>query len=82
MKALHRAAAIRAYRTLATGLGGSAVTTAITGAVVALAGTDQEAVSAALLAAGASLLTTVVSAFGSFWRAVAQGLPEAPKTDE
>lgn len=69
MKALHKAAAIRAYRTLATGLGGSAVTTAL----VALFTDGQSAA----LAAGVALGTTVVSAFGSFWNGVANGLPEA-----
>lgn len=77
MKALHEAALIRAYRTLATGLGGSAVTTALTGAIAAAAGTGDDAVKVALFAAGASIATTVVSAVGSFWRGVAKGLPEA-----
>ncbi|MCR6649693.1 MAG: hypothetical protein NVV70_16740 [Cellulomonas sp.] len=69
MKALHKAAAIRAYRTLATGLGGSAVTTA----AVALL-TDGKS---ALLAAGVAVGTVVVSAAASFWNGVANGLPEA-----
>lgn len=69
MKQLHRAAARRAYRTLAQGLGSTAVVTAI----AALA-TDGKA---ALPVAGIALANAVVTAFGSFWQGVAQGLPEA-----
>lgn len=71
MKALHRAAAIRAYRTFATGLGGSAVTTAL----IALL-TDP---GTAKVGAVAALGATLISAFGSFWQGVAKGLPEAPE---
>lgn len=68
MKALHRAAAIRAYRTLATGLGGSAVSVA----AVALITDGRAAVPAAV----AALSTVGVSALASFWTGVARGLPE------
>lgn len=74
MKALHRAAARRAYRTLAQGLGGSAVTGAL-----AAAFTDPTTAKVAIISA---LGTTVVAAFGSFWQGVAAGLPEAPKVVE
>lgn len=79
---LHRAALIRAYRTLAQGLGGSAVTTALAAVIAAAAGGEQT-LNVALLAAAASLGTTLQAAFGSFWQGVAQGLPEAdePLTD-
>lgn len=73
MKQLHRAAAVRAYRTLAQGLGGSAVVTAIAALV-----TDGRG---ALLAGGIAIGTVLATAFGSFWQGVAAGLPEAPKTD-
>ena len=69
MKNLHAAALKRAYRTLAQGLGGSAVTTAL----VALF-TDGET---AVAAAGIALGTVAVTAFASFWQGVAKGLPEA-----
>lgn len=68
MKKLHRAAAVRAYRTLATGLGGSAISTAL----VALATEGEGAIPAAV----GALTAVVLSAFGSFWRGVAAGLPE------
>lgn len=74
MKALHHAAAIRAYRTLAQGLGGSAVT----GALVAVF-TDPTTAKVAVIGA---LGATAVAAFGSFWQGVAAGLPEAPKVVE
>lgn len=77
MTALHKAAAKRAYRTLAQGLGGSAVTTALTAGVVAVA--EGDAGQAALVAAAVAVGTTVVTAFGSFWQGVAAGLPEEPK---
>lgn len=73
MKQLHRAAAVRAYRTLAQGLGGSAVVTAI-----AAIATDGRG---ALLAGGIAIGTVLATAFGSFWQGVAAGLPEAPKAD-
>lgn len=76
MRSLHTAALRRAYRTLAQGLGGSAVTTALVAVITAL-GTDADAGRTALLAAGVAVGTTLVTAFGSFWQGVAQGLPEA-----
>lgn len=69
MRALHRAALIRAYRTLATGLGGSAVSVA----AVAILTDGRDALPAAAAALGA----VVVSAAASFWNGVARGLPEA-----
>ena len=74
MSALHRAALVRAYRTLAQGLGGSAVSTALVAVIASLAG--GETGQAALIAAAASVGTVVVAAFGSFWQGVALGLPE------
>jgi len=74
MSALHRAALVRAYRTLAQGLGGSAVSTALVAVIASLAG--GETGRTALIAAGASLGAVVVAAFGSFWQGVALGLPE------
>lgn len=71
---LHRAAAIRAYRTLAQGLGGTTVTTALVALVAALG--DADALRTAALAAVISLGTISVSAVASFWQGVAQGLPE------
>lgn len=79
MTALHKAAARRAYRTLAQGLGGSTVTTALFAAIVAVA--EGDAGRAALIAAAVSIATTVATAFGSFWQGVAAGLPEAPEGD-
>ena len=75
MLPLHRAALIRAYRTLAQGLGGSAVSTALAAVIAALAG--GEAPRVALIAAAASVGTVVVAAVASFWQGVALGLPEA-----
>lgn len=72
MKALHRAAFKRAYRTLAQGLGGAALTAALAAVI-----TDPTTTATAALAA---LASTVVAAFASFWQGVAQGLPEAPDT--
>lgn len=69
MKELHKAALVRAYRTLATGLGGSAVATALASVVTG----GVAAVPVALGAVGA----VVVSALSSFWMGVAKGLPEA-----
>ncbi len=77
MKALHAAALRRAYRTLAQGLGGSAVTTALVAVITALA-TDADAGRTALLAAAATVGNSIVAAIGSFWQGVAQGLPEVP----
>lgn len=71
MGALHHAALIRAYRTLAQGLGGSAVSVA----VIAIF-TDGDA---ALPALWAALGTVLVAAFTSYWQGVAGGLPEAPE---
>lgn len=68
MKSLHRAAAIRAYRTLAQGLAGGAVTTAL----VAVVTDGRSALTAALVALG----TVAVSSGASFWQGVAAGLPE------
>lgn len=68
MKALHRAALVRAYRTLAQGLGGSAVATALLALI-----TDGETARVGLIAA---LGTTLVAALTSFWQGVAAGLPE------
>lgn len=77
MGALHHAALIRAYRTLAQGLGGSAVSTALVAVIASIAGGEPGQTS--LVAAGASVGAVVVAAFGSFWQGVAQGLPEAPE---
>lgn len=79
MKKLHRAAARRAYRTLAQGLGGSAVITTLTGVLTALA-TDADAVKTAALAAAVAVGTVISTAVGSFWQGVAQGLPEVTDT--
>lgn len=76
MKALHAAALRRAYRTLAQGLGGSTVVTALVAVVAALS--DADAARTALLAAAIAVGTTIVTALGSFWQGVAQGLPEVP----
>lgn len=76
MKSLHRAALVRAYRTLSQGLGSSAVITALVAVVTAVA-TDASAVKTAVLAAAVAVGTVVVAAVGSFWQGVAQGLPEA-----
>ncbi len=77
MKTLHRAALKRAYRTFAQGLGGSATATALAALVAAMAGAGDEAPQVALIAAAASIGSTVVAAFTSFWQGVALGLPEA-----
>lgn len=83
MKQLHRAALTRAYRTLAQGLGGSATATALAALVAAVVGGGAEAVETALVAASASLATTLFAAFTSFWQGVAHGLPEVSDvTDE
>jgi hypothetical protein len=71
MKALHRAALTRAYRTLAQGLGGSAVTTAL----VAIFVSGESAVKAALV----TVATVIIGAATSFFQGIAEGLPEAPK---
>lgn len=70
MKSLHKAALIRAYRTLAQGLGGSAVATA----AVAIFTDGQSALTVLL----ATLGTVLVAAVTSFWQGVAAGLPEVP----
>lgn len=75
MRTLHRAALVRAYRTLAQGLGGSAVTTALVALVAALA--DADAARTAALAAAVAIGTTITTALASFWQGVAAGLPEA-----
>ena len=72
---LHRAALTRAYRTLAQGLGGSAVVTALVALVAALGG-DADTLRAAGLAAVIAVGTAVATAIGSFWQGVAAGLPE------
>lgn len=69
MTTLHKAAAKRAYRTLAQGLSSSIVTTAIVAFV-----TDGRT---ALAAAGVAVATVAATAFASFWQGVAAGLPEA-----
>lgn len=73
---LHRAALTRAYRTLAQGLGGSAVVTALVALVAALGG-DADTLRVAILAAVIAVGTALVAAIGSFWQGVASGLPEA-----
>lgn len=73
---LHKAALTRAYRTLAQGLGGSATATALTAAITAMVGAGDEAPRNALIALAATLGSTVVAAFTSFWQGVARGLPE------
>lgn len=75
MLSLHRAALIRAYRTLAQGLGGSAVSTALVAVIASLAG--GEAPRTALIAAGATVGSALIAASASFWQGVARGLPEA-----
>lgn len=77
---LHKAALRRAYRTLAQGLGGSTVVTAVTAVVAALG--DADAVRTAGLAALISVGTTIATAVGSFWQGVAAGLPEVGVSDE
>ena len=69
MLTLHKAALIRAYRTLAQGLGGSAITTALTALLV-----DGET---ALKAAGIAAGTVLIMAIASFFQGVVAGLPEA-----
>lgn len=73
---LHKAALTRAYRTLAQGLGGSATATALTAAVTAAVGAGEDTARNALIALAATLGSSVVAAFTSFWQGVAQGLPE------
>lgn len=68
MLTLHRAAALRAYRTLVQGLGGSAVVTA---AVASLDGGSD-----ALRALWLTLAVTGITAAASFFTGIAQGLPE------
>lgn len=76
MKELHKAALVRAYRTLATGLAGAATTTGLTALIAALVGAGTLTPVLALTALGASVGGVVVSAWGSYWRAVSQGIPE------
>lgn len=71
VKQLHKAAARRAYCTLAQGFGGYAFITALVAVF-----TDPQTAKIAIFAA---LGTTLATAFGSFWQGVAAGLPEAPK---
>ena len=80
MKTLHKAAATRAYRTLAHGLGGSATATALTAAITSAVGASEDAPRNALIALAATLGSTLVSAFASFWQGVARGLPEVDET--
>lgn len=68
MRNIHRAAAIRAYRTLATGLGGAALTVPLVAAFTE----GKGAVPAIVAALGA----VIVSSFASFFVGVAAGLPE------
>ena len=75
MKTLHRAALVRASRTLAQGLGGSAVTTALVALVATIA--DADTARTAALAAAIAVGTTLATAVASFWQGVAAGLPEA-----
>jgi hypothetical protein len=76
MRDLHKAALVRAYRTLATGLGGTAISTGLVALISSLAGAGEMTAKAALLALAGSLGAVLVSAVGSFWRAVSQGIPE------
>lgn len=69
MRDLHKAALIRAYRTLATGFGGGAVATALAALVTGGA--------AAVPVALGAVATVAISAFTSYWLGVASGLPEA-----
>lgn len=78
MRSLHAAALTRAYRTLCTGLGGSVVSSAATAALVAASGDEPAALRDALIVLGGSLGGTLISAVGSFFLAIAGGLPEAP----
>lgn len=80
MKSLHQAALVRAYRTLAQGLRGSAVSTAAVAVITAAASGDT--LRTALVALAATLGTTVVAAFSSFWEGVSKGLPEVDETPE
>lgn len=70
MKTLHKAAALRAYRTLAQGLASGTVITALVAVI-----TDGQS---ALIAATVALGTVLATAVGSFWQGVAAGLPEVP----
>lgn len=81
MRDLHTAALKRAYRTLAQGLGSSAVITTLVTVVTAI-GTDADTLRTAALAAAIAVGTAVAAAVGSFWQAVAQGLPEALGDEE
>lgn len=73
MRELHKAALVRAYRTLAQGFGGTTVSGAL-----ALVFTDPANARNAIVVA---LGSTVVAAVISFWQGVAQGLPEAQDYD-
>jgi hypothetical protein len=74
MNKLHKAALLRAYRTLAQGLGGSAVTSGLVALVMAM--TDGNMKVAALTLCS-SVASVCVAAVASFWQGVARGLPEA-----
>lgn len=69
MKNLHKAALVRAYRTLAQGLGG----TTVAGALALIFTDPANAKSAVFVALGSAVVAAVIS----FWQGVAQGLPEA-----
>lgn len=77
MKSLHRAAFIRAYRTLAQGLAGSAVTTVLVATLTAALGAGDQSLRNAGITAAVSLGTIFLTALASFWQGVAAGLPEA-----
>ena len=68
MRDLHKKALIRAYRTFAQGLAGSALVTTVVGI---LNGTDT------VRTVLTGVATIVVTAFLSFWQGVAKGLPES-----
>lgn len=74
---LHQAAFVRAYRTLAQGLGGSATATALTAVISAYALDGESAGKNALIALIATVGASVVAAGTAFFQGVANGLPEA-----
>jgi hypothetical protein len=73
---IHKAALTRAYRTLAQGLAGSTTATALTAVITAAVGAGEDTARNGLIALAATLGSTVVAAFTSFWQGVAYGLPE------
>lgn len=68
MRDLHKKALIRAYRTFAQGLAGSALVTTIAGVIE-----GSNTVRTVLT----GVATIVVTAFLSFWQGVVKGLPES-----